>query len=108
MPIKMEGLPELPEIKSEIKAEDFCNSSVNATTNNTVSNNTVSNTTITNTQEQHTPATSTVTTLVDLQTQQQQQQNNCNWVGYICILSFEIGEDFGAFFIWYNCQCYCW
>ena len=26
MPIKMESVPELPEIKSEIKAEDFINS----------------------------------------------------------------------------------
>ena len=32
MPIKMEAMPELPEIKSEIKAEDFISSSVNTTT----------------------------------------------------------------------------
>ena len=28
MPIKMEAVPDLPEIKSEIKAEDFINSGV--------------------------------------------------------------------------------
>lgn len=53
MPIRMEGMTELPELKSEIKAEDF------------VSSHDSSASPI---SQQQSPG-------------QQQIQNNCNWVG---------------------------
>ena len=58
MPIKMEAVPELPEIKSEIKAEDFISAS------STASNQSPH-------QQSHTP------NLVE----QIQNPANCGWVG---------------------------
>ena len=72
MPIKMETVAaaptttsDLPEIKSEIKVEDFCN------TNTDGSNSVVPQ----QQQQQQQPVVST-------EHQMHQAQNNCNWVGH--------------------------
>lgn len=59
MPIKMEAVPELPEIKSEIKAEDFISASSTQASNQSPH------------QQSHTP------NLVE----QIQNPANCGWVG---------------------------
>jgi hypothetical protein len=71
MPIKMETLAELSEIKSEIKVEDYCDNSV-AVTANTLTNGMPSQQQQQQQQQQHHQQ--------ELDPQMQhQQQNNC-WV----------------------------
>ena len=71
MPIKMETVAaaptttsDLPEIKSEIKVEDFCNANTDGV-NNVAQQQ----------QQQQQPVVST-------EQQMHQAQNNCNWVGH--------------------------
>ncbi len=93
MPVSMESLTELPEIKSEIKAEDFNNQqSATSVSSDNMSNHSETATTTTTILQPPAPAAITTSTnstvsqqnnLVDLNPVQQQQQN-CNWVGIIC------------------------
>ena len=71
MPIKMETVAaaptttsDLPEIKSEIKVEDFCNSNADGSNN------------VAQQQQQQQQ------TVVSTEHQMHQAQNNCNWVGH--------------------------
>ena len=71
MPIKMETVPELPEIKSEIKAEDFIvNSSVQ-----------VASTTDNNSPLHQPTQAGTPNNLVDSTHHQLQNASACGWVG---------------------------
>ena len=74
MPIKMETVAaaptttsDLPEIKSEIKVEDFCNSNADGSNN------------VAQQQQQQQQQQQTV---VSTEHQMHQAQNNCNWVGH--------------------------
>ena len=101
MPIKMESVvTNLPEIKSEIKAEDFCvtadTSSVSVSTATSTSTGNVTPTHPSHhPQPHHSQQHLDSTTQVQQQQQHHQQQsssqtqlhpNNCNWVGRICLL----------------------
>ena len=77
MPIKMETVAaaptttsDLPEIKSEIKVEDFCNSA--AAGSNAVQQQ----------QQQQQEQQQQQQTVVSTEHQMHQAQNNCNWVGH--------------------------
>ena len=87
MPIRMETMTELPEIKSEINAEDFGGGHANAS--------------VTVSQPPGTPQPQQQQQ--QQQQQQSQQQNNCQWVGHpvrYCLgqtIEFLPEGDVGAF-----------
>ena len=74
MPIKMEAMPDLPEIKSEIKAEDFISSSVNTSVSASVGQPVADN----NSPHHQPQQAGTPNNLVD---HQLQSATACGWVG---------------------------
>ena len=88
MPIRMESVvvPELPEIKSEIKAEDFCSvASVGAAPVTPNAGSGGDSTVPDVSQANNNNATPPITSHLDQQLhhQQQQQPDTCNWVGIL-------------------------
>ena len=90
MPIKMESVvTNLPEIKSEIKAEDFCvtadTSSVAVSTSSSTSTGNVTPTHPSHQthhqQQNHLDSTTQVQHHQQQPSQTQLHQNSCNWVG---------------------------
>ena len=86
----------LPEIKSEIKAEDFIVTADTSVAVSTATSTSTGNVTPTHPphhpqQQQHLDSTTQVQQQQHHQQQPQHTQlhpNNCNWVGRICLLSF--------------------
>ena len=87
MPIKMESVvTNLPEIKSEIKAEDFCvtadTSSIAVSTSSSTSTGNVTPTHPNHHQQQnHLDSTTQVQQHHQQPSQTQLHPNSCNWVG---------------------------